>query len=152
MFFRALKLILSEGVSPRLSCVQCAHISLCRVHCALSQHTWPPQRQALSRHEIFLSRQTFMSSLSRQRRIGPLLRHCFHVPTQGLPALSISGRDLIHGLNLVPKEPCGDREPPVATLVTQSQPQPCRDTKLLSRHGAENFYHARVPTTHVGLS
>ena len=92
----------------------------------------------------FLSQQTLLSSLSRQRRIGPLSQHRLHVMTQGLHALSKLGRDTAQGRDPMPRVPYHDREPPVATLVTQSQPQPCCNTEILSRHGVGNFCHARM--------
>ena len=63
---------------------------------------------------------TKKNSLSRQRRIGPLSRHHFHVATQGLPALSKPDRDTAHDRDLVPREHCRDRKPTVATLVAKS--------------------------------
>ena len=45
--------------------------------------------------------------------------------------------------DLVPRGLSRDREPLVATLIAQSQPQPFHDIEILSRHKAENFYHVR---------
>ena len=59
------------------------------------------------------------------------------VATQRLLALTTPCRNAYHGRHTWSKGLCRDRETSVTTLVTQSQPKPCHETKVLLRHRAK---------------
>ena len=122
-----------------LSCAQCARSRAvsCALEALCSDTAWPSPYSIATPKSCRNTKHTNSVATLNQAN---LVETRSTVATQGQKGL------------------CRDKETSVETLVAQSPPKPCNDTKILSRHRVMCLFRARVAllrvrvlTAHAGL-